>query len=198
MAHKLDSEKKLWEKAAAFHGHVCPGLTIGYRAALYAIDLLGLTFSDDEQVVCIAENDACGVDAIQAILGCSIAAGFLFVTRPSVSQEAICAQAAQVSRPFFHTQLWMGQSRSQNGVFAPAMRQPVQCSISGVISTPLICDHSAAVFSRSASSFVTVAIRASHFSQSSPQQAINSFICNSSKIKMIRRSTGRSSGLHCV
>ena len=50
MAHKLDSEKKLWEKAAAFHGHVCPGLTIGYRAALYAIDLLGLTFSDDEQV----------------------------------------------------------------------------------------------------------------------------------------------------
>ena len=34
MAHKLDSEKKLWEKAAAFHGHVCPGLTIGYRAAL--------------------------------------------------------------------------------------------------------------------------------------------------------------------
>ena len=54
MAHKLDSEKKLWEKAAAFHGHVCPGLTIGYRAALYAIDLLGLTFSDDEQVVCIA------------------------------------------------------------------------------------------------------------------------------------------------
>ena len=72
MAHKLDSEKKLWEKAAAFHGHVCPGLTIGYRAALYAMDLLGLTFSDDEQVVCITENDACGVDAIQAILGCSI------------------------------------------------------------------------------------------------------------------------------
>ena len=77
MAHKLDSEKKLWEKAAAFHGHVCPGLTIGYRAALYAMDLLGLTFSDDEQVVCITENDACGVDAIQAILGCSIGKGNL-------------------------------------------------------------------------------------------------------------------------
>ena len=77
MAHKLDSEKKLWEKAAAFHGHVCPGLTIGYRAALYAMDLLELTFSDDEQVVCITENDACGVDAIQAILGCSIGKGNL-------------------------------------------------------------------------------------------------------------------------
>ena len=69
--------KALWEKSAAFHGHVCPGLTIGYRAALYAIDLLELTFSDDEQVVCISENDACGCDAIQVILGCSIGKGNL-------------------------------------------------------------------------------------------------------------------------
>lgn len=70
-------KKVLWEKAVAFHGHVCPGLTIGYRAALYAIDLLDLTFSDDEQVVCISENDACGCDAIQVILGCSIGKGNL-------------------------------------------------------------------------------------------------------------------------
>ena len=48
MAHKLDSEKKLWEKAAAFHGHVCPGLTIGYRAALYAICLLYTSDAADE------------------------------------------------------------------------------------------------------------------------------------------------------
>lgn len=69
----------LWNKCLAFHGHECPGLTIGYRAALYAIELLGLTFSDDEQVVCISENDACGCDAIQVILGCSIGKGnFLF------------------------------------------------------------------------------------------------------------------------
>jgi formylmethanofuran dehydrogenase subunit E len=70
-------KKALWEKAAAFHGHVCPGLTIGFRAALYAIDLLGITFSEDEQLVCITENDACGVDAIQAVLGCSIGKGNL-------------------------------------------------------------------------------------------------------------------------
>ena len=71
------NETELWEKAAAFHGHVCPGLTIGYKAALYAIDLLDLTFSKDEQVVCVSENDACGVDAIQVILGCSIGKGNL-------------------------------------------------------------------------------------------------------------------------
>ena len=73
----MDETRELWEKAAAFHGHVCGGLTIGYKAALYAIELLGIRFSSDEQLVCIAENDACGCDAIQAILGCSIGKGNL-------------------------------------------------------------------------------------------------------------------------
>ncbi len=73
----MDENKELWRRAVAFHGHECGGLTIGYKASLYAMALLELTFSPDEQVVCIAENDACGVDAIQAILGCSIGKGNL-------------------------------------------------------------------------------------------------------------------------
>ena len=73
----MDENKALWEKCAAFHGHVCGGLTIGYKAALYAVELLNLSFSEDEQVACIAENDACGVDAIQVILGCSVGKGNL-------------------------------------------------------------------------------------------------------------------------
>lgn len=67
----------LWNRCVEFHGHACPGLSIGYRAALYAVKLLNLTFSDDEQCVCISENDACGVDAIQVILGCSAGKGNL-------------------------------------------------------------------------------------------------------------------------
>jgi len=66
-----------WEKCVAFHGHTCGGLAIGYRAALYAMDLLDIEFADNEQVVCIAENDACGVDAIQVLLGCSVGKGNL-------------------------------------------------------------------------------------------------------------------------
>ena len=54
---------KTWQDCVAFHGHECGGLTIGYKASLYAIALLNLEFSADEQVVCISENDACGVDA---------------------------------------------------------------------------------------------------------------------------------------
>ena len=73
----MDEEKVLWKKCVDFHGHECGGLTIGYKAALYAIKLLNLKFSDDEEVVCISENDACGVDAIQVLLGCSVGKGNL-------------------------------------------------------------------------------------------------------------------------
>ena len=68
---------KTWNDCVAFHGHECGGLTIGYKASLYAIELLKLDFSADEQVVCISENDACGVDAVQVMLGCSIGKGNL-------------------------------------------------------------------------------------------------------------------------
>ena len=68
---------KTWKDCVQFHGHECGGLTIGYKASLYAIQLLNLEFSSDEQVVCIAENDACGIDAIQVMLGCSIGKGNL-------------------------------------------------------------------------------------------------------------------------
>ena len=71
------NEKELWEKAVAFHGHACGGLAIGFKAALYAIELLELDFSRDEEVVCVSENDACGVDAIQVILGTSAGKGNL-------------------------------------------------------------------------------------------------------------------------
>ena len=67
----------LWEKCVEFHGHECGGLRIGYAAAEYAMKLLDIGFSDNEQVVCISENDACGVDAIQVMLGCSIGKGNL-------------------------------------------------------------------------------------------------------------------------
>lgn len=52
---------------------------IGFKAALYAIQLLGIEFSPDEQLVCISENDACGVDAIQVVLGCSVGKGNLLI-----------------------------------------------------------------------------------------------------------------------
>ncbi len=68
-----------WKKCVEFHGHECPGLAIGVRASEAAMEKLNLTFSEDEEVVCISENNACGVDAIQVLLGCSIGKGNLII-----------------------------------------------------------------------------------------------------------------------
>jgi len=69
--------KELWEKAVAFHGHECPGLAIGFKACEAAIEKMGIGVSDDEDIVCVSENDACGVDAVQAILSCTVGKGNL-------------------------------------------------------------------------------------------------------------------------
>ena len=47
------------------------------RASEAAIERLGIKFSDDEQLVCVTENDACGVDGVQAILSCTVGKGNL-------------------------------------------------------------------------------------------------------------------------
>ncbi|MDV3427274.1 MAG: FmdE family protein [Bacillota bacterium] len=70
-------DKQLWEKCIEFHGHECPGLAIGYRACEIAVQKMKLKFSSDEEVVCVTENDACGVDAVQVITGCTIGKGNL-------------------------------------------------------------------------------------------------------------------------
>lgn len=73
----MDNNKAKWQQCVDFHGHECGGLTIGFKAALYAAELLHLTFSQNEELVCIAENDSCSIDAIQSLLGCSVGKGNL-------------------------------------------------------------------------------------------------------------------------
>jgi len=66
-----------WEKAKAFHGHECPGLAIGVKACEAAQEKMGAGSSIDEELVCVTENDSCSVDAVQALLGCTIGKGNL-------------------------------------------------------------------------------------------------------------------------
>ena len=70
---------KSFNEAVAFHGHACPGLALGYRAAGYALQHLRAGRSEDEDLVTIVENDACGVDAIQLVAGCSVGKGNLIL-----------------------------------------------------------------------------------------------------------------------
>lgn len=70
-------EKTDWEKALEFHGHVCVGLALGYRAAKAGMESLGARRSPDEDLVVIAETDNCGVDAVQVVTGCTMGKGNL-------------------------------------------------------------------------------------------------------------------------
>jgi formylmethanofuran dehydrogenase subunit E len=67
--------KELIEKTIAFHGHSCPGLAIGIRAAELALQKLG--HPEQSDLVAIVETDMCGVDAIQFLTGCTFGKGNL-------------------------------------------------------------------------------------------------------------------------
>lgn len=60
-----------------FHGHSCPGLAIGYRMSRAAMAALDAIRACDEELVAIVENDACGVDAVQCVTGCTFGKGNL-------------------------------------------------------------------------------------------------------------------------
>jgi len=84
---------KTFEDVADFHGHVCPGLALGYRVSVFALKELGERASDEE-LVAIVENNSCAVDAVQVITGCTFGKGnlifkdygkqvYTFITRQS-------------------------------------------------------------------------------------------------------------------
>jgi len=64
------------EQVVAFHGHLCPGLAMGIRAAEVALAETG-AHAADEEVVAIVETDMCGVDAVQFLTGCTFGKGNL-------------------------------------------------------------------------------------------------------------------------
>ena len=68
-----------FKKCAAFHGHACPGLAIGFKAAQALMAHMGVTQSPDEELVAIVETDACGADAIQVMTGCTLGKGNLIL-----------------------------------------------------------------------------------------------------------------------
>jgi formylmethanofuran dehydrogenase subunit E len=76
---ELDSIPEDLEPVVAFHGHLCPGLLIGYRASKIALARLRAGRSQDEELVAIVENDSCSVDAVQFMTGATFGKGnFMF------------------------------------------------------------------------------------------------------------------------
>src|SRR4030066_981430 len=84
---------KSLEEIVEFHGHICPGLVLGYRVSMLALKELGER-AIDEELVAIVQNNSCAVDAVQVMTGCSFGKGnlifkdygkqvYTFIKRPS-------------------------------------------------------------------------------------------------------------------
>lgn len=69
--------QELYKQAGGFHGHFCPGLAIGVRAAWEARKTLAP--EGDEDLQCLAEAPACWLDGIQFALGATVGNGRLKV-----------------------------------------------------------------------------------------------------------------------
>ena len=89
------------QRCVDFHGHLCPGVVIGYLAARVAMRELSVARAYDEEMVAIVENDTCAVDAIQLLTGCTFGKGnlifrdygkmvFTFATRANGRSVRLC------------------------------------------------------------------------------------------------------------
>jgi formylmethanofuran dehydrogenase subunit E len=71
MAVAIAPEKELIDRAVALHGELCPGLATGIQVARLALREVG-AHAPNHRVVAVAETDMCGVDAVQALTGCTV------------------------------------------------------------------------------------------------------------------------------
>jgi formylmethanofuran dehydrogenase subunit E len=79
MRAKQSGSRRALKSCVDFHGHLCPGLAIGFQASRVLLKRLGVQKASDEERVAIVENDACGADAIQVMTGCTFGKGnFIF------------------------------------------------------------------------------------------------------------------------
>jgi formylmethanofuran dehydrogenase subunit E len=103
-------------KCAEFHGHICPGLAIGYKAAKAGMAWLQENRAEDEELVTIVETDACGADAVQVLTGCTFGKGnflyrdygkqaFTLFGRKSGRGVRVCLRPGALPLPERHRQL---------------------------------------------------------------------------------------------
>ena len=82
--NEQDYEEQL-AKAAEFHGHICGGIVIGTKLAMYGLELLGMELNQrhknligmelnkkNKNLIVFLEIDRCMSDAVQSVTGCSM------------------------------------------------------------------------------------------------------------------------------
>ena len=61
----------LLKMSGTLHGHYCPGLATGVKAAVRAVKELGANSTGMEEIIAIVETNSCFSDGVQFITGCS-------------------------------------------------------------------------------------------------------------------------------
>ncbi len=88
-----------YQEVVKFHGHSCPGLASGYKLTVAALEKLNRLRAEDEEIVAIVENDACGTDAVQFVSGCTFGKGnFIFQDHGKMVYTFICRQSGRAIR----------------------------------------------------------------------------------------------------
>jgi formylmethanofuran dehydrogenase subunit E len=62
----------LLRQAETFHGHLCPGVSLGVKAGQYAMNAINRGNTGMEEVIAIVECNNCFADGIQIVTGCTL------------------------------------------------------------------------------------------------------------------------------
>src|SRR3972149_1797417 len=73
----MDSEE-LVREAVALHGHLAPGIALGIRMSLEAMERLGAR-KGEKKLIAVSETARCLADAMQVTTGCTMGHGNAFV-----------------------------------------------------------------------------------------------------------------------
>jgi formylmethanofuran dehydrogenase subunit E len=120
-----------------FHGHSCPGLAIGFRLANAAMNALGATRSDDEELFAVVESDACGVDALQCVSGCTFGKGNLVFRDYGKHAYRLFSRVRQQGvRVVFHGNGIPAELREDRPAFAERIMSEQQDAILSVARIP--------------------------------------------------------------
>lgn len=130
----MSVEKRDWDKAVEFHGHSCPGLAIGYRVSKAALEKLAAVRAADEELVAIVENDACGIDAVQVLTGCSLGKGnLLYRDHGKQVYTFVCRNSGRAVRVSVRGSVWRSdpglkelRSKYFSGTASPEEREIFQ------------------------------------------------------------------------
>ncbi|HMK48145.1 MAG TPA: FmdE family protein [Methanocella sp.] len=136
-----------FSSAVRFHGHICPGLAIGYYASYIAMRWLYAEQAKGMEVAVITETAGCPLDAIQVITGCTLGKGNLIIhdhgklTFTFVSRESGRGVRVSLKAGLYPEKLDPGlhdlQEKTKKGIATPEESVDLQHRIERICRTIL-------------------------------------------------------------